>query len=315
MQRSSISGKMRATLKMLYEKKALFARLAEGKNDGCLRRIGIFAANNEKYMKLLNIIGAMIVCMLMIAGCNQRENSHGNGKLPNISMSEKSFFGDSTLVIKSSNMPNGYRVSIISNKNLILYHFERGDSISQYLTLHIFPYEAWRYEDSVGVYSLEIDIPVHKLDTITANCPDLFFMDMNFDGEEELVVKHQGYNRVYYACFNLVKGNRKSSCPWLLECDNEPPYHNIVGGDDRTPCYTCFDYKKKGIYIYETMGCCAHQETWAKYFEGDDFGNEAKVKVVKEKYYDLWADGTEHIKTYKMVDDSLKLVDNKILSH
>lgn len=76
-------------------------------------------ANIEKYMKLLNIIGAMIFCMLMIAGCNQRENTHGNSILPNISMSEKSFFGDSTLIIKSSNMPNGYRVSIISNRNIL----------------------------------------------------------------------------------------------------------------------------------------------------------------------------------------------------
>ena len=50
-----------------------------------------------------------------------------------------------------------------------------------------------------------------------------------------------------------------------------------------------------------------------KIFEGDDYGNEAKVKVTKEVHHDWWADGTEHVEIYKLINDSLKLVENKVV--
>ena len=134
--------------------------------------------------------------------------------------------------------------------------------------------------------------------------------------DEMCTLKHWdlAINRYYYACFDLVNGNFNGACPGILEANNEPPYNNIVSGLGKVqPAYTVFDRKKKEVYIYETMGCCSYYKTWAKYFEGDNFGNEAKIKVVKQEEHEWWADGKEHIATYKLVNDSLKLVENRIV--
>ena len=64
---------------------------------------------------------------------------------------------------------------------------------------------------------------------------------------------------------------------------------------------------KKTIYIYETMGCCSFYETWAKYFEHTEYGTRSNVKVYKEMHHDFIG-GKEYIETYKLINDSLKLV-------
>ena len=252
----------------------------------------------------------VLVCM---TACMQEQKGPMKDS---ISSCEVSFFGDSTAVFKANTLQNGYKISIIHNKQLNVIHFERGDSISRYCAIHTLPFDLRHYdEDSIGVFQVELDIPILRLDTLggTKDAPDMFFMDVNFDGEEDFIVAHEGYNRTYFACFDLVKGNRNGSCPGLLEPNNEPPYNNIVSGIDVQPSYTVFNRQKKEIYIYETMGCCSHYETWAKYFEGDDYGNEAIVKVTKEVHHDWWADGTEHVEIYKLINDTLKLVEDKVV--
>ncbi len=242
----------------------------------------------------------IIAILLTLIGCKK-------GVKDNVEMS---FFGDSSAVFIAKELQNGYRISIIHNKQIVLMHFQRGDSISQYLAIHKLPFDLRRYEtDSIGVFHVDIEIPVIKLDTIKDkySTPEMFFMDMNFDGEEEFVVDHDGYNRTYYACFDLVNGNRYGSCPGLLECNNEPPYNNIVSGIKEQPSYTVFDHKKKEIYIYETMGCCSHYETWAKYFEGDDYGKKAEVKVVRTEQVEYYG-SSMHSEIYELKNDSLKLV-------
>ena len=234
-----------------------------------------------------------------------------------LSLCDLSFFGDSTAVFVVKDLQNGYRISLIHNKQLDLVHFERGDSISRYCAIHELPFELRQYEeDSIGVFYVDIDFPILQLDTLggSKDAPEMFFMDVNFDSEEEFILMHEGYNRYYYACFDLVNGNFNGACPGILEANNEPPYNNIVSGLGKVqPAYTVFDRKKKEVYIYETMGCCSYYKTWAKYFEGDNFGNEAKIKVVKQEEHEWWADGKEHIATYKLVNDSLKLVENRIV--
>ena len=56
-----------------------------------------------------------------------------------ISICEASFFGDSTAVFIAKTLQNGYKISIIHNKQLDLIHFERGDSISEYCAIHKLP--------------------------------------------------------------------------------------------------------------------------------------------------------------------------------
>lgn len=258
-----------------------------------------------------SLILLLLLCVLVIS-CNNGnhiENSEASEEI-------RSFFGDSTLVLKSSNTPDDYQISIIRSKDICLCHFERGDSINQYLAIHKLPVNLSKYEkDSIGVYSVKMDFPVLKIDTLggSKETPDMFFMDVNFDGEEEFVVEYEGYNRVYYACFDLINGNNKSASPGLLEPIQDEPYNNIVSFGSLEPSYTVFDYEKKEIYIYESMGCCSHQETWAKYFLGnpDEF-KEPRIKVIKRIDYDFYADGTTHLDTYMLKNDTLKLVKKEV---
>lgn len=247
------------------------------------------------------ILGLVISLILSWCSCTN------NRKL---SKYEQTFFGDSVALFILNNPQNGYHVSIIHNKQLNLIHFERGDSISQYCAIHELPKELREFEeDSIGVFYVDVDFPVLKIDTLggSKDSLDMFFMDMDFDDEEEFVVKHNGYNRWYYACFDLVKGNTNDLCPGILEPNNEPPYNNIVSGFKYQPAYTVFDYNKKTIYIYETVGCMTLHETWAKYFERNKYGSGGNVKVYKKMNHDFIG-GKEYIETYKLINDSLKLV-------
>ena len=244
--------------------------------------------------------------LIIMGSCNNKEPDNLS-EVGDIPTRINPFWGDSSTVFVAKESQNGYRISILNNKELCLFHFERGDSINRYLAIHELPIECRLFEDSVGVFTVNVRFPVCKLDTLDGTCPSMFFMDVNFDGEEDFVVVHQGYNREYYACFDLVKGNRNGSCPGLLESNNEPPYNNLVGGGYGHN-YTAFDYKNKEIYIYESLGCCAHRETWAKYQKSDKFGFGEGVKLEKSILHELSQEGKEIITTYKMVDDTLKVV-------
>ena len=251
----------------------------------------------------------IVMICLLITGCVNNTHIKGTVVSYEESKSVTSFFGDSATTFLSSNTPNGYHISIISNGAIILYHFERGDSIDRYCAIHRLPIDAeYYYTDSIGVFSIEMDFPVLNVDRIedAESMPKMFFMDVNFDNEEEFVVAHEGYNRMYYACFDLVKGNPQSSCPGMLESIQEKPYNNIVAGGSYTPCRTIFDRKRKELYIYETMGSGSYMETWAKYFEEDS--QVSGIKVIKEKEYTRAADGTEIVETYLLQNDTLKLV-------
>lgn len=256
-------------------------------------------------MKKLSLTTVFVLIVLW-GGCNKevQQSQIEKGAIPT---RINAFWGDSSAVFVAKELQNGYRISILNNRELFIFHFERGDSISRYFSVHELPFECRLYEDSIGVFPVDIKFPVCKLDTLDGKCPPMFFMDVNFDGEEEFVVAHQGYNREYYACFDLVKGNRNGSCPGLLESINEPPYNNLVG-DGYGPNYTAFDYMNKEIFIHESFGCCSYQETWAKYHNGDEFGYGSGVKVEKSVLYEFYG-GNKVIKTYKMVDDTLKMVD------
>ena len=61
---------------------------------------------------------------------------HGTSNLPD---GTKAFWGDSVTVFIAKKTQNGYRISIIKNKDLTLAHFERGDSISVYCSIDWLP--------------------------------------------------------------------------------------------------------------------------------------------------------------------------------
>ena len=220
------------------------------------------------------------------------------------------FFGDSTLTIVSSNRPNGYLVKFFQTPELTLLHLSRGN-INRYIALHEIPWYTstptfadLQYLDKplcFGTYIREIEIPVVKeLDM------GLFFMDVNFDGEEELVIEYNRYNRYYYACFDLVHGS-KTITPGIMQPMEEEPFNNIVAGKDNT--YTEFDYDNKTIHIYEQMGCCSHVETWCAMIK-DGAYNTPKIRIVRKEDVDYTDDGYKLTKIYERVDGELKEVSN-----
>ncbi|MBQ9525733.1 MAG: hypothetical protein IJR69_11555 [Bacteroidaceae bacterium] len=226
---------------------------------------------------------------------------HGTSGLPE----GKAFWGDSATAFIAKNPQNGYRVSIIKNKDLTLAHFERGDSISVYCTLDWLPSCLSEYENKTGVFDVDIDIPVVKVDTLGGSKTpksDMFFMDINFDGQEEFIQGYESNGWVGYKCYDIVNGRANVLYPIEAE-----PYCSISYGIYPMQAgYTVFDYHKREIFIHHGSGCCAFRNIWAKYFEGDSLGNPPSVKVVREEYHQYSSD-IETIETSELKDNVMQV--------
>ena len=247
----------------------------------------------------------LMVCVFV--GCSHPRLN----KVADLSGNICSFWGDSAVVLQVKKPQNGYQVSFISNKDLILAHFKRDDSISSYCALDWLPDTLKSYQDAVpGVYAVDLDIPVIKVDTLGGSKipkSDIFFMDVNFDGNEEFMQSYMGNGWLGYNCYDLIKG-RSNACPGLTETMQEEPYCRFSSGMNLAyDNYVAFDYEKKEIFVLTTYGCCAHTDTWAKYFEGDSLGNSSCVKVIKQEHHSF-DNGTETIETYALQNDTLKMV-------
>lgn len=240
-------------------------------------------------------LALLLVCL---AGCC---NFSDKAK---VEESDLHFFGDSVLTIVSTNRPNGYNISLMLTDDLCLWRLKRGDSINRYLAVLNPPsqFASWK-GDSIGRIHTTFDIPILRNDSL-GDEPDCFFMDIDFDGEVEFVVKSLGYNRFYYACYDLVDGNRHEPCVgFLLPMD--APYNNLVSGYGNE---TRFDFENKTIYVYERSGLTS-RETWSKPIDG-------KIRTYQMKDYNFYGpdggDHEEHIETYKLIDDTLRLVSHEI---
>lgn len=263
---------------------------------------------------------AIIVMGLALGACNNKNHdSEMNVAASNVSNSGDcyngkcnesitKFFGDSAYVFTAKDLQNGYRVSILHNEQLNLIHLEKGDSINRYCEIHDLPFELKRYEiERAGIYTVDWKIPVIDKDTLANDDKyhGVFFMDVNFDGNEELVVAYEGYNRTYYTCFDLATDLGSG----LIKPITEPPYNNIVSGTTKAPSFSFFNRKKKEIYIYENMGNSEYEETWAK-MNTEELSGERKMTIYKKECH-CFALGKEIIETYKMINDTLKLVDRR----
>lgn len=265
--------------------------------------------------KIIVLFLLIISIALAFESCNRHRNDDDCETItPDVSNEQNAptFFGDSTLTIISSNRPNGYLVKFFQTKDLTLINLSRGDSINQYVALHEIPRSVWMescydltFGDepmAIGTYIREINIPVEKELGM-----GLFFMDVNFDGEEELVIEHPGYNRTYYACFDIVNGSANVT-PGILQPMDEKPFNNIVSGSE--DIYTEFDYEKKTIHIFEQMGCCSHVETWCEMVKDWEY-DTPKIQVVRQEEVDYTADGYMVTTKSKRVDGELKEVSQK----
>ena len=230
------------------------------------------------------------------------------------------FWGHSTTFI-FKNLQNGYKVSVFyketekgiydmfRNDDICIWHFQRGDSIDRYLAGSVLPRSLFS-ENHTPLDTLTVDIPIVKQLDMDADNGDVCFMDVNFDGQEEFVIAHYGYNRMYYACFDLVNGNKHNVYPGFLAPIYGEVYGNLVGGMDGK---TEFDHKNKIIHITEQMGCCETVETWAKPIK-NSYGTSSEIRIFK-KIDREWLGGEERITTYKLVNDTLKQVSHETIKY
>lgn len=242
--------------------------------------------------------GILFVMLLLavIFGVGYRDH-----EIAGLNRMEQDFFGDSTLRIVSSNTPNGYNIEFLKSPQLILMKLSRGDTIRQYVAIEAIP-------ESVGInqelesksincrdYLTEMNIPV-----MNELGEGMFFMDVNFDGEQELVIEYPGYNRKYYACYDLINGDR-NICPGLLQAMSEPPFNNIVGGENGE---TEFDYINKKMHQYETIGCCSSIETWCE-MVSDYEGDVPKLRIIEQSHINFSLDGINITDTYRRINGEL----------
>lgn len=92
---------------------------------------------------------------------------------------------------------------------MVLLNLTRGDSINRYIALDKFPMcltfsscQDPSYRNvlrACGTYIRELDIPMQK-----ELLWDFFFMNVNFDGDEELVVSYEGYSKIIIAKVRLT---------------------------------------------------------------------------------------------------------------
>ena len=267
------------------------------------------------------------ISLFGFTGCNSVSKSKDEGKRDiAIEGGCTNFWGHGTRTFISNNLPNGYKVSIFYKEkdNLCIWHFQRGDSIDRYIAGHKLPLSLSSecsaalhdenlnkcYEPFDTTLTLTIDIPIVKQLNMDATDGDICFMDVDFDGQEEFIIAHLGYNRTYYACFDLVNGDDSNSiCPGFLTSMDGEVYGNLVGG----LCgKTEFDHKKKIIHVTEQIGCCEKVEVWAKPIK-DVVDNSIEIRIFKKVENEYWMNGEDHIITYQLVNDSLKQVSHEII--
>lgn len=248
-------------------------------------------------MKRLPIVTISLI-LLGVLGCERRHDAVSQH------VENTNFFGDSVVTVLSSNQPHGYSISILRNKELCLWHFQRGDSISRYLAINCVPDDmATSIQDSIGTFTRSFDIPTRDKLPKDLNFHQVFFMDVNFDGETDLVVPYVGYNRTHYVCFDIVHGDDNVTFG-ILQPMNEPPYDNIVSGGKYIDVHTEFDYDKKTIHIFEQIGCCSSVESWCEMVRDFEY-DTSKVRIVRKEKVE-YINGYEYRTNYKRIDGDLK---------
>lgn len=217
-----------------------------------------------------------------------------------------SFWGDSTLTVTATNQPEGYDISVFGVNDLCILHIQKDSSINRYIALQSFP-ESWNLSDVKGVQKLNLEIP-----TKTTLEGEVFFMDVNFDGEKDLVVRRTGYNRWYYFCYDLVNDDNLNRISGLLEPLTKKPYNNLVGQIyEEAPCSTTFDYNSKTIIIEESLGCCTYEKTIASYEKFEQY-SPPYVQIVHKEIGSISVDG-ESKEVYDLIDGVLQLTEKKFI--
>ena len=244
-------------------------------------------------------IAITTVVSILCCSCHQNPKESG--------LAATNFFGDSVLTIISSEKVNGYETKIFNSLDLKVINFRRGDSINQYIAIDRLPNRLAQLTcDNDGSIMCDLSECFPLQNKLEGEC---FFMDVNFDGEEDFVVSYPGYNRTYYACFDLVNGNQHNPCPGLLSPMDEAPYDNLAGGMNGE---TDFDYQHKTIHILEQIGVASQIETWCKLIP-DKNGEEDMVRVIRREETEYCTaengDQIKHTDVYELKGDTLKLVE------
>ena len=251
------------------------------------------------------LIAITILLSTALTSCKQEKQEKQEKQDTSDKPAECCFFENPVAVLTGAKPVNGYDISIlVPEKGPILCHFTRGDSIDQYFTIHELPMELESYHGRSGVFQVDMPFPTVKEDTLGHSVEEeMFFQDVNFDGQEEFIVRHEGYNRIYFATFDLVQGNLEGTSPGLLEATNSRPYNNLVEGDGHL---TLLDYKNKTLRVEEQIGCCV------RIFTHSECEEPGKVKMGSKQEF-IGSDSGEVVLEYMNIDDTLKLVNKKYI--
>ena len=261
---------------------------------------------------------AMLFVFIACASCRNRidnpDVTDAESEISSMDISGEpgapTFFGDTTLTIVSANRPNGYQVKLFLSKDLTLLNLSRGDSINRFIDLGELPLSLCYTTISElldgdgkpavrGTYKYEIDISV--VDSIHKAVKSIVFMDVDFDGEEELVMSSEGYNRHYFKCYDLTGENHGT----LLQPMDEPFNKFVFSDYDNT--FTVFDSKKKTIHIRERVGANCCYDTWCAFTKDSEF-DQSELNVVRKERVETSADGVVTTTTWKRVEGELKQV-------
>lgn len=261
----------------------------------------------------------VVACCVGIGGCSDY-------KAPNGSVNFINQVGeDPTLTIISTNQPNGYTIKFIQRKEKVLMNLSRGDSINRTLEINAIPtlllpkalnLKKLSNSNKDAIVYCDVNIPVVQ-EIIPPNSADqesdYFFMDVNFDGEKELLVEGEGYNTACFTCYDLINGSVDFTTG-LLQPIDEPPFDNIVSSYSNIPeavAVTEFDYDKKTIHIYQSFGCCAGAETWCEMVDDNPDG-VPRLQIVRKKEVETMHGVDEEVyritTLYKRVDGNLKKI-------
>lgn len=230
-----------------------------------------------------------IMSLLLLAACN-------NGKVSSVEAEKdlQDSIGCDSFTVVYREPVNGYKVSAVLRP--VEYSvltaditFSKGENS---FTLHTQSYgdtvfNKGRYgelgdnDDLLTLYggkTVEADYHENREEgeTMSSWCP-FFFRDLDFDGEDELVIVHYSYAVRYHSGFDVYRIVERE--PFLIDY---LPYYNEVIGDFGMTDYPEFDFKNKTI-------SCPYPEGELKYEGRITYGisktQKDTVEVNGKKYY------------------------------
>ncbi len=172
------------------------------------------------------------------------------------------------------------------------------------------PYIPIDFADKPGTHSAKFDFPVMKVDSLSKGS-QFMFMDVNFDGEEEFLVKYIGAYNDWYVCYDITGGNNSDLGPIQEEPFDYLPAGCADGGRNET----VFDFKNESFTKETHWGVSYYYSVTAKKIKDPKSIHYNEIVVVREVVTDKVSefesgevDNSIYTIEKEMINDSMKVV-------